>query len=157
MGAQPHNLPTKEDWRPRFLAALEQSGNVSEACRLAGVGRSTVYDARRADAAFAADWEGALEASTDALETEARRRAVQGVSRPTQWGKVQQYSDVLLIFLLKAARPEKYRDNWKPRPPQPPPDLDLNADVAAMTDDEREVYRLKLEQYAAKLRAAGIE
>ncbi|MDP2936788.1 MAG: hypothetical protein Q8O86_09895 [Dehalococcoidia bacterium] len=30
-----------------------------------------------------------------------------------QVGVVREYSDVLLIFLLKGARPEKYRDNLK--------------------------------------------
>ena len=51
----------------------------------------------------------------DMLEDEAVRRAKDGVERPVyQGGKlvghVQEYSDTLLIFLLKGARPEKYRD-----------------------------------------------
>lgn len=66
--------------------------------------------------AFARAWDSALEVATDALEAEARRRAIQGVSEPVGWyqgkpgGKVRRYSDTLLIFLLKAHRPEKFRE-----------------------------------------------
>ncbi len=50
------------------------------------------------------------------LEAEARRRAVEGVRKPVYCrgeivGTVKEYSDTLLIFLMKGARPEKYRDN----------------------------------------------
>lgn len=48
------------------------------------------------------------------LEDEAVRRGYEGVERPvTIAGKreiIREYSDTLLIFLLKAARPQKYRD-----------------------------------------------
>jgi hypothetical protein len=70
---------------------------------------------RAADEAFARAWEDALEQGTDSLEDEARRRALQGVEKPVfregrQVGTVTEYSDTLLIFLLKARRPEKFRD-----------------------------------------------
>jgi hypothetical protein len=59
--------------------------------------------------------------SGDILETEARRRAVEGVTKPVfgslgqgmgsgEIGRVQEYSDTLLIFLMKGAMPEKYRE-----------------------------------------------
>lgn len=88
----------KKDWKPDFLAALADTGMVSEACKAAHVGRSTVYDARQRDEQFALAWADVEEASTEELERVAVRRACEG-------------SDVLLIFLLKARRPEKYRDN----------------------------------------------
>ena len=48
------------------------------------------------------------------LEAEVYRRAVIGVERPiTVAGErvmVREYSDRLLMFLLKAEKPEKYRD-----------------------------------------------
>lgn len=52
------------------------------------------------------------------LEAEARRRAMDGVDEPVYHkgevvGHVRKYSDTLLIFLLKAHRPHKYRDNYK--------------------------------------------
>ncbi len=50
------------------------------------------------------------------LESEANRRAVEGVEKPVGWhrgqpgGYVRDYSDTLLIFLLKGLRPEKYQE-----------------------------------------------
>ena len=51
----------RETWTPVFLAALERSGSVRLAARLAGVGRSTAYDRRERDAEFAAAWDAAFE------------------------------------------------------------------------------------------------
>lgn len=108
--------------RETFLAALTAAGNVSEACQAAGIGRTAAYAWRAADAEFAAAWDGALEEAADRMEREAFRRAVEGVEKPVfgslgqglgsgEVGRVREYSDTLLIFLLKAARPEKYREN----------------------------------------------
>lgn len=100
-----------------FFEALRRSGNVTVAADSVAVSRRTVYDHRAADPAFAALWEEAYEEAIDALEAEARRRAVDGVvvDHLDKDGKLlftdTRYSDVLLIFLLKGARPEKYRDN----------------------------------------------
>jgi hypothetical protein len=52
------------------------------------------------------------ETGTDLLEDEALRRAEDGVAEPRFYegrlcGHVQKYSDTLLIFLLKARRPQK--------------------------------------------------
>jgi hypothetical protein len=107
----------KGPWPRAFLAALRRSGVVRSACRAARVGRSTAYRHRDTDPAFAAAWDRALETAVDALELEARRRAVEGVERSVfhagkQVGIIHDYSDTLLIFLLKANRPEKYRDNF---------------------------------------------
>ena len=49
---------------------------------------------------------------------EARRRAVEGVERivyhkGVECGRVREYSDTLLMFLLRSHRPQKYRDNTK--------------------------------------------
>ena len=62
-------------------------------------------------------WEEALEQAMDLLEGEARRRAT-GVKRDVWYagekvGSESVYSDTLLIFLLKAHRPAKFRDNVK--------------------------------------------
>jgi hypothetical protein len=124
-------------WRGRFLTALAACGNVSHAARAARVGRDTAYQHRRQDAEFAAAWADAIEEANDNLEAEARRRAVDGVDEPVvyqgelmgSWvgpdGKpatketegarfipltVKKFSDVLLIFLLKGNRPDKFRE-----------------------------------------------
>ena len=105
----------EKDWKPAFLKELCQCGNVSLSANKAKVGRRTVYQARESDPAFAEAWEEAIEISTEYLEGEARRRAYNGVLEPVfhigkKVGTVRKYSDTLLIFLLKAHKPKKYRD-----------------------------------------------
>ena len=68
--------------RERFLTALASSGSVSAAVRVAGTSRTRVYELRKVDPAFAASWDEAEESATDALEAEARRRAIDGVELP---------------------------------------------------------------------------
>lgn len=106
------------EWRAKFLGALAQTGNVLAATTRAGIDRTTAYKRRYRDGKFAAAWDQALEDAADLLEIEARRRATKGVARPVfQGGKhvgdVTEYSDTLLMFLLRGANPKKYRE---PRP-----------------------------------------
>lgn len=101
--------------KERFLLALAISANVTQSCRVSGLDRQTAYDWRRNDPKFAENWDQALELGTDALEDEAIRRGTEGVKRPVyQGGKlvgyVQEHSDVMLIFMLKARRPMVFRD-----------------------------------------------
>lgn len=108
-------LKKPEEWGPLFLDELRKTGNVSDACRAAGVGRRTVYDRRDRDAQFRSDWEASMEVAADALEAEAWRRAVRGIEEPVSYkgvecGRIRRYSDVLLIFLMKATRPDRYAD-----------------------------------------------
>lgn len=91
---------------------------VTKACELLGVGRTTVYEERQRDEEFAVGWADVEERVVERMEREAYRRAVEGVEKPlVSAGKlvttVSEYSDGLLTFLLKARRPEKYRDNVK--------------------------------------------
>lgn len=87
-------------WAQPFLELFAQTGNVMLSARGAGVQRQTPYQLRARDEAFAQAWADADEASTQALEAEARRRGMQS-------------SDKLLIFLLQARRPEVYRTNHR--------------------------------------------
>jgi hypothetical protein len=53
--------------------------------------------------------------ATEILEKEAWRRAREGHAEPVfqhgkQVGTIQRYSDQLLMFLLRARAPERYRD-----------------------------------------------
>lgn len=93
--------PTPEQWNT-FCALLEDSGNVSLSARGAGIGRSTVYEAIQNDDSIRERVEDARETAIERLEHEARRRAMNG-------------SDLLLIFLLKALKPEMYRDTYRMR------------------------------------------
>lgn len=91
------------------------NGNVSEAAEAAGINRTTAYEARKVSESFAAKWDTAIEKAIDSLEKEAFRRARDGVQKGVYHnGELVatelQYSDTLLIFLMKGHRPEKYRD-----------------------------------------------
>lgn len=94
-------------WAPQFFANLKDCGNVTASCQAAGISRVTAYDHKNKDAEFAGQWEDAMQQAADVLEGEATRRALAG-------------SDLLLIFLLKGLRPEKYRE----RVTLPPAELD---------------------------------
>lgn len=88
------------------------------AARRVGISRRGVYQHREASTDFAEAWDDALEEACDLLEGEARRRAYEGTQEPVfykgeECGRIRKYSDTLTIFLLKAHRPEKYRENFK--------------------------------------------
>src|SRR5262245_29225853 len=96
-----HSAPQKgrrPDWGPRFLEVYRQTGNVRLAATAAGIDRDSVYLRRQKDAGFARQMASAREDAVDTLEAEARRRALST-------------SDTLLIFLLKALRPDTYRES----------------------------------------------
>lgn len=99
-----------------FLAAFLETGNVRRACEVANVGRSSHYRWLKQHKAYREAFNLAKQCAADLLEAEAYRRAVTGVEEPAGWykgeagGTITRYSDVLLIFLLKGLRPEKYRD-----------------------------------------------
>lgn len=98
-----------------FLSVLSETANVSEACRQAKIYRQWAYEQREKDAEFSRLWDEAVEISTDALEAEARRRALEGVEKPVfyqgqECGRIREFSDTLMVVLLKAHRPEKYKD-----------------------------------------------
>jgi hypothetical protein len=104
--------------RAKFLAALADTCNVRRACELSDLPRSTAYDWREEDDVFRAQWEKALKIGADALEEEAIRRAREGWDEPVFYkgdevAIVRKYSDTLLIFLLKGAKPEKYSERVK--------------------------------------------
>ena len=106
---------TKHLKKEAFLAAYAEVGNITQAAEIAGIDRNTHYFWMNTDPEYPARFRQAEEQACDRLEAEARRRAVQGVDEPVfyqgeQCGVVRKYSDTLLIFLLKGARPEKYRE-----------------------------------------------
>ena len=116
----PEKVEERQDaQKGKFLTALAKSCNVSYACKAARVGRSTVYEWRDADLEFAKAWDEAEQTAVEGLEREAWRRAQDGVKRKIPhyaYGKEvghsveTVYSDTLMIFLLKAHAPAKYRE-----------------------------------------------
>jgi hypothetical protein len=98
-----------------FLAALRKTGNVSAACKLSRNARCMVYRQRDTDPEFAAAWDAALDEAVDSLEAEGWRRARDGTLKPVfqggeKCGEIREYSDTLLIFLLKGHRPARFRE-----------------------------------------------
>src|SRR5262249_13190324 len=96
------------------------AGTISAACRAAGINRDTHYDWLARDRQYAKDFEEAGLVRVELLETEAHRRALVCTDKPVyQRGKlvghIREFSDTLLIFLLKAERPEKYRERCEAR------------------------------------------
>ena len=96
-----------------FLRAFEVAGTVTGACALTGTGRRPVYDWTR-DARFAEAFDRARDVVADRLEEECRRRAVTGTDEPVYYqgnvvGHIRKYSDGLLVTLLNAYRPEKFK------------------------------------------------
>lgn len=115
-GRKPSTKTTaKRDWKPVFLKHLAECGCVLYSARKALINKATAYQHRERDKAFGIAWDEAIEASRDVMEREARRRAIDGVRKPVfqggeHVGDVQEYSDTLLIFLMKGADPSKYRE-----------------------------------------------
>lgn len=107
-----------------FLAAYSECCNVRRAAACVGVNRRRVYEWKAKSEAFRQAMAVAEELGVQALEDEAVRRAQEGLRRykftrggepikhPVTGGPYfeHEYSDTLLIFLLKAKRPEVYRE-----------------------------------------------
>ena len=108
--------------RALFFDTLAKTCNVTESARAIGMSRSHMHKLRRDNKDFAKDWADAEEQATDALEHAARGRAIDGYQRPVYQrgvlvGHETCYSDALTITLLKAHRPEKFREKGFDLPP----------------------------------------
>lgn len=114
-----HTRLNKDRKKEIFLEELAQSCNVKTACEVAGIDRKTAYVWKDEDTdagrAFANAWKCALADGCDEMHKEARRRAVDGCPETVYWqgmpvGEKINYSDTLLIFLMKAHQPDVYGD-----------------------------------------------
>ena len=140
--------------RRLFLAKLGETSIVAEACRAGGAASGSFYNWRYADPQFAADWDRALSEGISTLEDEAIRRARDGVDTPVFYGGKQvatarRYSDRLLIFLLKAHRPDRYREPpwWRARANDEAPDADApyaNPTIDGILPDGRSLKEMNL-------------
>lgn len=107
-----------------FLKAFAMTANVSGAARAAKVGRTQVYAWSEHDEQFAFAMNVAREEAYDRLEAEAWRRAVDSVTRERpiySRGElvgtevITEYSDRMLELMLKAGRPDKFRERFDVR------------------------------------------
>ena len=105
----------RTDWQKKFLDSFRECGLVTEACRVAKVGRTTAYEERQRSEEFALAWADIEEETTEKMEREAIRRGSEGFDKPVfqggkQVGTITEYSDSLLQFMLKGRRPDKYSE-----------------------------------------------
>jgi hypothetical protein len=107
---QVDTLKNKEKW----LEAHRKYGIVTASCRASKTPRATVYKWLNEDPDFAKAKAEAEEEAVELLEGEARRRAYKGTLKPVFYkgkrcGSIREYSDSLMMFIIKAKKPE-YRD-----------------------------------------------
>lgn len=107
--------------KARFLRLLRDTGSVRVSAEAVGFTTGTMKRHRELDSEFDELWQEAIDDNNDALEQEARRRAITGVTRQKVLGfkddyeivDEQHYSDPLLIRLLEANNPAKFTNRSK--------------------------------------------
>jgi hypothetical protein len=112
MARKSNRTPEKDQ---EFIDLIASGSTVVDACKGVGYGYTQAYEYRKQDEAFDAAWTDADEAAVQRMEKEADRRAIIGVEKPVWYqgqevGTIREFSDTLLIFRLKAKRPDVYRD-----------------------------------------------
>jgi hypothetical protein len=149
----PHHKP---GWQELFLEEFANRGNVLQACEIAGIHRSTAYELREKDAAFALAWEDARKDAVDRLVAVARERAVEGWQEPVfhqgrECGGIQKYDHGLLWKLIAAHDPETYGTKVQQSGPGGGPIPHVHTiDLPSCSDDELAVLeRLALRRAAA--------
>lgn len=110
--------------KARYLAALPDYFTITAALAKAGASAHQLAHWRETDGAFCVAEQQARDSLADKLEGEAIRRAFKGVRTPVYQGGllagyIQVYSDQLLTLMLKAMRPEKYRERSEVSVTQP--------------------------------------
>lgn len=132
-------LRKRAKWRTRFLGLLSQCGNITKSIQRApGCSREKVKKELESNPEFAQHFEMAMEMAMERFEAEADRRGIEGVDKPVfykgkQCGTIKEYSDILLIFRMKALAPQKYRDNPKPS------DINVNINLKRDIDSTKKM------------------
>ncbi|MHA6724118.1 hypothetical protein [Sphingomonas sp. RS2018] len=160
-----------DGWTPvrrrAFLRALSETGNIRIACERVKISTSAAARLRKAQPAFAAAWDAALERAGPMLEQIAWERAVEGweeaiVVKGKIVGYRRRYSESLLRTLLQQ---EGKRSGGSTRP-KGPHELRIAAHEAARaaggiftdrgTEEKTDAYlRKQLDALAKRLRAEG--
>ncbi len=99
----------------KFLAAFSQSGIVTTAAENSKQNRNNHYNWLDKDPDYPARFEAAYDSAAETLEQEAITRGRDGWKEPIVYqgeitGHVIKKSDILLMFMLKGMKPEKYRE-----------------------------------------------
>lgn len=104
--------------KEEFLRLYPKLRNVGKVAQKLGLSRRALYQAREADKDFDEKWAEITQGIAEDLEAEAYRRAHDGCRKPVFYkgkkvGTIKEYSDTVLIFLLKAYNPQKFRELYK--------------------------------------------
>jgi hypothetical protein len=99
----------------RYLTALSEEGTIGAGLKKAAITRSRLFEWREHIPNWDIREQQARDDFADRVEAEAVRRGVEGVETPVyQAGKLigykTEYSDPLLILVLRAVRPDRYRE-----------------------------------------------
>lgn len=113
-----HDKRPKKQKQKAFLEKFEECCSISKASRYSKIPRRTVYQWEMDDPEFKREFDRSRKIVIATLEDEAARRAYEGNMRPVfqggkKVGNIREYSDTLLIFLLKGLAPEKYRERFE--------------------------------------------
>lgn len=133
-----------------FCATYAETGNIRRSSEAAGVDYRQYYQWVKRHPDFVEMFSDAQQAAADMLEDEAVRRAREGVRRPVMYRGKQielynpvsrkkeplweiEYSDVLIMFLLRGFRPQKYAPKANQDPSAGMPQI-KELDGASMKD-----------------------
>lgn len=155
-------IETLSSKQKKFLKAYGECGVVKYACQVARIHRSTFYDWRDRDENFKVCLPIFQEDAHDTLEYAAYEQGVVGVEEPVvSMGRVvmgddekpltvRKYSPQLLITLLKANMPEKYREKQQ---------VDMNANISGSlkTPDLSQALRTFTGEQLAQLKTWLLE
>lgn len=166
--------PRSDGWTPQrqvdFIAALADTGCVEQAAREVSMSVVSCYRLRRAPGAegFAAAWDAAIAQAARRLVDIAFDRAIHGTDEPVfdkdgnRVGRRMRQNDRLLMFLLRAYMPERFRhahENVRPPSEPPPPEaLPVSAAMGALAPPPPEGHHLLMppEELEAELQGAVI-
>lgn len=130
-----------------FWGTFNATGSLAASSRAAGLSLAEARRLRREDApplpvglapaggGGPSEEDAALERAIAALESEAVRRALEGVEIPVfhqgrECGSTVKHSDTLLMFLLKTLRPERYAGGREAGAQARPVVLDIDLSAA---------------------------
>jgi hypothetical protein len=123
-------------WRPRFLAALSMLRSPILAARHARVCKFTIYQHRKLDPEFAAQWQEAEEHAIELLHAQVFRRGLEGDLEPLLYmgvpvGWVRKFDSKLQIELLRAYKPDRFKTAGVNV------NLGVKGDVFVLTEEQR--------------------
>jgi hypothetical protein len=137
-----------DGWSPdvqrRFIEALAETGLVESAAEAVDMSVQSAYRLRRAPGGegFARAWRAAIDHAVDRLIDMTMQRAIEGEELPyydrdgVRLGSRRRYNDRMAMFLMRAYRPDRFRDahleHRDPAAPLPRPEP-LEPALAALT------------------------